>query len=118
MSERQMDARADRDVDAADDDRTEGEQDDDGQAGNARMDDADTVLDDDDILSDVDEPDGIDVDGTQPLPEQLTGRASGTDEDLVALFGNATDKHMADGFRGGSEDEPPVDDEDFDEHPS
>ena len=62
-------------------------------------------------------PEDIDVDGIQPLPEELTGRASGTDEDLVALFDNLSDKHMTDGFRGGSDDEPPVDDDEMgDDH--
>ena len=37
-----------------------------------------------------------------PLPEELTGRASGTDETLTALFGNDSAGHLADGFRGGS----------------
>jgi len=82
-------------------------------------------LHDDDIVTDEDvarlepgevsdHPEDHDVDGITPLPEELTGRASGTDEDLVALFGNRTDQHMADGFRGGSEDEPPADDDDLD----
>jgi hypothetical protein len=103
-------------------------------AGTGANDDAEIadveVLDDDDILSDVDveqldpddrfvdAPDGLDVDGITPLPEQLTGRASGTDEDLVALFDNDTDKHLADGFRGGSEDEPPVDDAEWADDPT
>jgi len=89
----------------------------------------DDGLNDEDILTDEDvarlNPDEVsdragdhDVDGITPLPEQLTGRASGTDEDLVALFENPTDKHMADGFRGGSEDEPPVDDDEFDQDPT
>lgn len=45
------------------------------------------------------------LEGRTPLPEELTGRASGTDEDLVALMGNTTGAHLADGFRGGSDDE-------------
>jgi hypothetical protein len=45
------------------------------------------------------------LEGRTPLPEELTGRASGTDEDLVALMGNTSGDHLADGFRGGSEDE-------------
>ncbi|HYW50202.1 MAG TPA: hypothetical protein VE861_06335 [Gemmatimonadaceae bacterium] len=53
------------------------------------------------------------LEGQTPLPEELTGRASGTDEDLVALFDNGTDKHMTDGFRGGATDEPPVDDDEM-----
>ncbi|MES3035966.1 MAG: hypothetical protein V4813_18325 [Gemmatimonadota bacterium] len=81
-------------------------------------DDAFGVDDDDETTPDLDDiagmrPEDIDVDGTRPLPEELTGRASGTDEDLVALFDNASDKHMTDGFRGGSEDEPPLDDDEI-----
>ena len=45
------------------------------------------------------------LEGRTPLPEELTGRASGTDDDLVALFDNASRDHLADGFRGGSDDE-------------
>lgn len=45
------------------------------------------------------------LEGRTPLPEELTGRASGTDEDLVALMGNTSGDHLADGFRGGSDDE-------------
>lgn len=45
------------------------------------------------------------LEGRTPLPEELTGRASGTDDDLVALFDNASGDHLADGFRGGSDDE-------------
>ncbi len=41
-----------------------------------------------------------------PLPEELTGRASKTGEDLTALFGNETPEHLADGFRGASGDDP------------
>jgi hypothetical protein len=43
-----------------------------------------------------------DLEGGTPLPEELTGRASGTGEDLTALFGNDAADHFADGFRGGS----------------
>ena len=42
------------------------------------------------------------LEGEMPLPEELTGRASGTDETLTALFGNDSAGHLADGFRGGS----------------
>ena len=45
--------------------------------------------------------------GRVPLPEEITGKASGTDEGLVSLFGEQAGEHLADGFRGGSEDEPP-----------
>jgi hypothetical protein len=43
-----------------------------------------------------------DLEGGTPLPEELTGRASGTGEDLTALFANDAADHFADGFRGGS----------------
>ena len=36
------------------------------------------------------------------LPEELSGRASATSEDLTELFENDTADHFADGFRGGS----------------
>ena len=38
-------------------------------------------------------------------PEEVTGRASGTDDDLVSLFSNDSGEHIDDGFRGGSEGE-------------
>ncbi len=57
-------------------------------------------------VSDTDRPATPELEGGIPLPEELTGRASGTDEDLTALFNNDSEAHMADGFRGGSEDEP------------
>jgi hypothetical protein len=54
------------------------------------------------------------LEGRTPLPEELTGRASGTDDNLVALFDNPTAEHMSDGFRGGSEDIPRGDSNDAD----
>ena len=51
------------------------------------------------------------LEGRTPLPEEITGLAAGTDDDLVALFGNASAAHLADGFRGGSEDDPATPDE-------
>ena len=46
-----------------------------------------------------------DIGGT-PLPDELTGRASKTSDDLATLFDNASEEHIKDGFRGGSgEDE-------------
>jgi hypothetical protein len=46
------------------------------------------------------------LEGGTPLPEELTGRASATGEDLTALFDNDTAGHFADGFRGGSNSDP------------
>ena len=94
-----------------------------------RMTDDSRLLEDEDIVSteedapldsdeNSDRNEQLDVEGSARLPEELTGRASGTDEDLVALFDNPTDKHMADGFRGGSEDEPPVDDDEYENDPA
>ena len=40
-----------------------------------------------------------------PVAEEVTGRASKTDDDLGALFGNETEEHIEDGFKGGSGDE-------------
>ena len=50
-------------------------------------------------------PETPSLEGRIPLPEELTGRASGTSEDLVALFANQSRAHLTDGFRSGSEDE-------------
>jgi hypothetical protein len=47
------------------------------------------------------------LEGRVPLPEELTGKASATDDDLVSLFEDQEGAHMNDGFRGGSEDEAP-----------
>ena len=67
-------------------------------------------------------PETPELEGRIPLPEELTGRASGTDDDLVALFDNASGDHLADGFRGGSDDdesdtEPGVDRDDVEDQP-
>jgi hypothetical protein len=50
-------------------------------------------------------PETPEFEGRVPLPEELTGKASATDEDLVKLFDDKQSGHLADGFRGGSEDE-------------
>lgn len=57
-------------------------------------------------IAETDRPSTPVLEGGTPLPEELTGRASGTDEDLTALFNNESEAHLADGFRGGSEGEP------------
>jgi hypothetical protein len=51
-------------------------------------------------------PETPELEGRTPLPEELTGKASATDEDLVTLFDGEDRDHIADGFRGGSDDEP------------
>ncbi len=50
-------------------------------------------------------PDTPELEGGTPLPEELTGRASRTSEDLTTLFANDTADHFADGFAGGSNDD-------------
>jgi hypothetical protein len=57
-------------------------------------------------VEETDRPDTPQLEGGIPLPEELTGRASGTSEDLTALFDNESKAHLADGFRGGSADDP------------
>ncbi|MEP6591411.1 MAG: hypothetical protein ABJC19_09535 [Gemmatimonadota bacterium] len=49
------------------------------------------------------------LEGREPLPEELTGRASGTTEDLSRLFANDSAAHYTDGFRGGSDDDAETD---------
>ena len=46
------------------------------------------------------------LDDLPDVPEELTGRASTTREKLTTLFSNRSDAHLADGFRGGSGDDP------------
>ena len=53
-------------------------------------------------------PDTPELEGGTPPPEELTGRASGTSEDLTALFGNESADHLADGFRGRSDNDQDV----------
>ena len=57
-------------------------------------------------LEETSRRDAPQLEGGTPLPEELTGRASGTGEDLVELFGNDAADHFADGFRGGSNSDP------------
>jgi hypothetical protein len=42
-----------------------------------------------------------------PVLEELTGRASKTEDDLEALFENEDQEHLIDGFKGGSGDDEP-----------
>jgi hypothetical protein len=51
-------------------------------------------------------PAAAEPEGGTPMPEELTGRASGTSEDLTALFRSDTAEHFGDGFRGGSNSDP------------
>jgi hypothetical protein len=51
-------------------------------------------------------PETPELEGRTPLPAEITGKASGTDDALAELFDSDADEHLADGFRGGSEDEP------------
>lgn len=59
-----------------------------------------------DSIAETTRPDTPTLEGGDAAPEELTGRASDTDEDLVELFADPSDVHIDDGFRGGSEDEP------------
>jgi hypothetical protein len=54
-------------------------------------------------------PDTPELEGGEPLPEELTGKASATSDNLAALFANNDAEHIADGFRGGSDDDPATD---------
>jgi hypothetical protein len=65
----------------------------------------------------TDRPEIPELEGRVPLPEEVTGRASGTDEDLVALMGSDSADHLADGFRGGSGDEESRSGDDGDDTP-
>lgn len=56
-----------------------------------------------------DVPDEPTAKGDGPLPEELTGRAASTEEDLVTLMANDSADHLTDGFRTGSGDDPETD---------
>ena len=67
-------------------------------------------------VSDRSENDGIprtpedpDSRGDESQTQELTGRASGTGEDLASLFANESDEHLSDGFRSGNGDDPESD---------
>jgi hypothetical protein len=53
---------------------------------------------------DVKEPATVEL-HEESAPEELTGRASATDDDLTALVRNDTQDHFTDGFSGGSGDD-------------
>ncbi len=63
----------------------------------------------DDQVATTTRRDRPELEGGTPLPQELTGRASGTEEDLDTLFANDAADHFADGFRGGSNDDPASD---------
>lgn len=46
------------------------------------------------------------LEGIEPLPDEITGRAAGTEESLTTLFDNTSAAHLRDGFMGGSGDVP------------
>ena len=56
-------------------------------------------------VSTTDRPESPELEGLTSLPEELTGRASRTDESLSTLFDNQSAKHLTDGFHGGSGDD-------------
>lgn len=56
-------------------------------------------------VAETSRPDTPELEGGIPLPEELTGRASGTSEGVDTLFKSDTSQHFADGFRGGSNDD-------------
>ena len=56
--------------------------------------------------AETDRPGSPALESGEPLPEELTGRASGTSEDLTALFDNTSARHLSDGFHGMSADDP------------
>ena len=67
----------------------------------------------DPAVSDRNENDGIprtpedpDSRGDESQTQELTGRASGTGEDLASLFANGSDEHLRDGFRSANGDDP------------
>jgi hypothetical protein len=51
-------------------------------------------------------PVAVESEGGKPLPKELTGSASETNDDLIALFKRDTAEHFADGFHGGSNGDP------------
>lgn len=61
--------------------------------------------------------DDIDSKGDESRRQELTGRATGTGEDLLSLFANGSDEHLRDGFRAGNGDDPEGDVERTDEFP-
>lgn len=54
-------------------------------------------------------PEDPDSRGDESQTRELTGRASGTGEDLASLFANGSDEHLRDGFRSANGDDPESD---------
>ena len=62
-------------------------------------------------------PEDPETRGDESQAPELTGRATGTDEDLASLFSNESDEHLRDGFRSGNGDDPDSDVDRSDETP-
>ena len=62
-------------------------------------------------------PEDPDARGDEGQIRELTGRATGTGEDLTSLFANGSDEHLRDGFRSGNGDDPESDVERADDLP-
>ncbi len=58
-----------------------------------------------DAVETTSRPESPALEGRTPMPEELTGRADATAEDLRTLFASDTAEHFADGFRGGSNED-------------
>ena len=41
----------------------------------------------------------------EAAPDEITGEATGTDKDLSTLFDSKSAAHIADGFKGGTDDD-------------
>lgn len=62
----------------------------------------------------INRPESPALEGIEPMPEELTGLASGSGADLESLFDSDTSAHLADGFRGDADEvaDPEVSEED------
>ncbi len=61
----------------------------------------------DELAASTSEPlvDSDAIDDATALPDELTGRADATDEDLTALFRNNSGGHFSDGFAGSGDED-------------
>jgi hypothetical protein len=60
------------------------------------------------VASDVPNPSSAaeaSIEDDVTLPDEITGQAAATDEDLTSLFRNASKSHFSDGFHGASGDD-------------